>query len=313
MPVAPRTPARIFFPSLRTGTVRFDSGECALMPIPPVGRGADAAGDDGDDAVFEQREKNGAATLPGLIEMRLGVAEIFAGHDEIRRRDGYGGDSGLFERGGKEARAQTFTERREAIKQLGAGGDAALGRNFVKKIGAEKLELPANAESVVFLKLQIAQDIEVERQEVFDFAAGVDEFSIGESAGDGEKMIGDALHGGDDDGDVRDGRGATDETRGMEHALRAEKRASAKFKGDDVQRLRADPAGAYAAFVQRGGAAFRGYFFVHIFEAHDLRSLLSVTAKLSTFRWSVSGGGLKEETHRQVRFRRWVGNFLLVR
>src|SRR4029077_2539826 len=30
-------------------------------------------------------------------------------------------------------------------------------------------------------------------------------------------------------------------------------------------------------------------------------------------RWSVSGGGLKEETHRQVRFRRWVGNFLLVR
>src|SRR6266571_806857 len=24
---------------------------------------------------------------------------------------------------------------------------------------------------------------------------------------------------------------------------------------------------------------------------------------------SVSGGGLKEETHRQVRFRRWVGNF----
>src|SRR6266851_591464 len=30
-------------------------------------------------------------------------------------------------------------------------------------------------------------------------------------------------------------------------------------------------------------------------------------------RWSVSGGGLKEETHRQVRFWRWVGNFLLVR
>src|SRR6202521_477021 len=30
------------------------------------------------------------------------------------------------------------------------------------------------------------------------------------------------------------------------------------------------------------------------------------------FRWSVSGGGLQEETHRQVRFWRWVGNFLLV-
>lgn len=27
------------------------------------------------------------------------------------------------------------------------------------------------------------------------------------------------------------------------------------------------------------------------------------------FRWSVSGGGLKEETHRLIRFRRWVGNF----
>jgi hypothetical protein len=229
--------------------------------------------------------------LPGLFEMRLGIAEIFAGDDKIRRRDGYGGDSGFFERGGKEARAQTFAERGEAIEKLGAGGDAALGRNFVKKIGAEKLEFTADAEPIVFFEMQIAQDIEVEFQEIFDFAAGVDEFSIGESASDGKKMIGDAFHRGDDDGDVRDGRGGADETRGVEHALRTEKRAAAEFEGDDVKRSRAAPPGAMIAIDQRGGAAFRWRFFVHIFEAHDLRSLLSVTAKRSTFRWSVSGGG----------------------
>src|SRR5882762_3349110 len=54
-----------------------------------VGRGADEAGDDGDDAVFKQWEKNGTAALPGLLEMRLGVAEILAGDDKCRRRDRY--------------------------------------------------------------------------------------------------------------------------------------------------------------------------------------------------------------------------------
>jgi len=212
----------------KIGAVAAERGDAA------VGRGADEARDDRDDAVFKQWEKNTAAALPGLFEMRLGIAEIFAGNDKIRRRDGYGGDSGFFERGGKEARAQTFTERGEAIEKLGAGGDAALGRNFVKKIGAEKLEFTADAEPIVFFEMQIAQDIEVEFQEIFDFAAGVDEFSIGESASDGKKMIGDAFHRGDDDGDVRDGRGGADETRGVEHALCTEKRAAAKFEGDDV-------------------------------------------------------------------------------
>ena len=85
--------------------------------------------------------------------------------------------------------------------------------------------------------MQIAQDIEVERQEVFDFAACLSEISIGESVSDGKKMIGDTLHGGNDDGYLRDGRGAADKTRGVEHALRTEERTTAKFEGDDVQRL----------------------------------------------------------------------------
>jgi hypothetical protein len=135
----------------------------------------------------------------------------------------------------------------------------------VKKIGAEMLEFTTDAEIVVFLKLQIAQDIEVKRQEVLDFAAGVSEISIGESVSDGKKMIGDTLHGGDDDGHARDGRGGADEICGVEHALRAEQRTAAEFEGHDVQRLRGDPAGGNAAFVQRGGDAFRCYFFVHIF------------------------------------------------
>jgi hypothetical protein len=87
-----------------------------------------------------------------------------------------------------------------------------------------------------------------------------------------------------------------DKTRGVEHA-RTEQRAAAKFEGDDVQRLSSDPTGASVTFVQRGGAAFRCYFFVHIFEAHDLRSLLSVTAKRSTLA-SLEGAEKKKPTAR---------------
>jgi hypothetical protein len=68
---------------------------------------------------------------------------------------------------------------------------------------------------------------------------------------------------------------AADETRGVEHALRAEKRAAAEFEGDDALRLSADLTDSVIAVLQRGGVVLCCHFFVDIFEAHGLRSLLT--------------------------------------
>jgi len=81
------------------------------------------------------------------------------------------------------------------------------------------------------------EDVEVKIQNEFGFAAGVRELAIGESASNGKQMIGDALHGGDDDGDARFLGCGTDETRGVEHAFRAEKRTAAELEGDRVLAL----------------------------------------------------------------------------
>jgi hypothetical protein len=214
--------------SRKIGTVATEGSDAA------VGRGADETGDDGDDAVLEQREKDGAAALARLFEVRLGVAEIVAGQDKVRGRDGHGGDSGFFQRGGEKARTEAFSKGGEAIEELGIGSDAALRRDFVKQISAEKLEFAANAEIVVGLELQIVQDFEVKLQQASHFAAGVSESCAGESVGDGKKMIGDALHGRDDDRDLGAGQSATDQTCGVEHALRAEQRAATKLEGHDI-------------------------------------------------------------------------------
>src|SRR6266481_6504484 len=123
-------------------------------------------------------------------------------------------------------------------------------------------------------------------------------------------MIGDALHGGDDHGDAGCPHGGANKTRSMQHAFRAEKRTAAELEGDYVPALLARAAGERHSLAQLGAASFRSKFFRYVFETHDLALLVS---PCDGNRWSVSGGGLKEETHRQVRFWRWVGNFLLVR
>ncbi len=55
------------------------------------------------------------------------------------------------------------------------------------------------------------------------FTAGVRDSATGKSARDGQKMIGDALHSGNDDGDTGGQSGGVNEASGMEHALRSEK------------------------------------------------------------------------------------------
>src|SRR6059058_5337822 len=101
---------------------------------------ADKAGDDGNNAGFEEREKNVAASLPGLLKMGLGIAERVASQNEFRRSDGDGGDARFFESSCEKPHAETFAKGGEAIEKLGAGGDAAMNGNFVEKIPPQELQ-----------------------------------------------------------------------------------------------------------------------------------------------------------------------------
>src|SRR5712671_4900310 len=140
--------------------------------------------------------------------MRLRVAEGVAGQDEIRGCDRHCRNAGLFQRGGEEPGAEAFTKGGEAVEELGAGGrGAAVDWNFVKKIASQELQLAAHAKVIVLAELQTRKHIKVKMQYEFGFAAGMCELAIGKSTGDREKMIGDALHGGDDHGDARCPRG----------------------------------------------------------------------------------------------------------
>jgi hypothetical protein len=197
----------------KIGTVAAERSDAA------VGSGADEAGDDWDDAGFEKREKNFAATLRGLVEMRLRVTERVTGKDEIGRGDRNGGDAGFFERGSKEPGAEAFTERSEAIEELGTGSDAAVDGDFMKKVAGKELQFAADAKVIAVPKLEIVKNVEVKIKNELGFAARVGKFAICESASDGEKVVGDTFHGGDNHSDAGFLRGGANETCGMEHAF----------------------------------------------------------------------------------------------
>src|SRR6266581_3405925 len=135
--------------------------------------------------------------------LRPSVAERVAGEDELRRRDGDGGDSQFFERSGEQAGAEAFAKRSEPVEKFGAGGNKALNGNFMKKVAAEELQLAANAKVMVLSQVQIVQDVKMEIQNDSGFLARTSELAIGKGVGDGEQMIGDALHGGNDHGNTR--------------------------------------------------------------------------------------------------------------
>lgn len=197
--------------------VAAESGDAA------IGSGADEASDDRHDAGFEERKENVAAALFGLCEMRLGLAKGVAGEDEIGGSDGNGRDAGLFECSGEEPGAEAFAKRGETIEEIRACGDAGVNRNFVKKIASQELQLAADAKAIVFAEVQIVKHIEMQIEDELGFAACLREFAICESARNGQKMIGNALHGGNDDGDTGGQSGGVNKARGMEHAVRAEK------------------------------------------------------------------------------------------
>jgi len=70
---------------------------------------------------------------------------------------------------------------------------------------------------------------------------------------DGEQMVGNTLHGGNNHGDARLASGGADKTCGMKHAIRTQQRAAAKLQGDAILTLLLNPAGV-AHHI--GGAAF---------------------------------------------------------
>ena len=127
----------------------------------------------------------------------------------------------------------------------------------MKKIASQDLQLAAHAKDVIVAEMQIVKDVEVKNQNEFGFAAGVRELAIGESAGNRKKMIGDALHRGDDHDDAGCPRGGANKTCSMEHAARTEKRTAAELEGDDVPALLARAAGVMHSLVQLSGASFR--------------------------------------------------------
>src|SRR5215475_16076917 len=118
--------------------------------------------------------------------------------------------------------------------------------------------------------------------------------------------------------------GRTHEASGVNHTARTEQRGASKFErhnfGERVRGKRSfnaarhgvaawlssgretlRPAGVLRGARHTGGATFSyGFLLLYEFGIHDDRSLGSAGATLE---------GEKEETHRQVRFWRWVGNF----
>jgi hypothetical protein len=265
----------------KIGTVAAERGDAA------VGSGTDETGNDGNKAIFEKGQEDSAAARFSFVKMRLGIAESVAGEDKIGRSDGYRGDAGAFQCGGEKTSAEAFAEGREAIREFRSVFDVATLRNLVEEIAAEEMKLAPDAVVLRRGEMEILEHIAVKMDKAFGFIASVSKPAIGESARDREETVGDTLHGGNDDGDIRGARGGADETSCVHHALSSQKRGAAEFKGDNV------PPGS----LRVSEVTFRCCFHFYLFGPHG---------SAPGIRWSVSGRGSKEETHRQFRFWRWV-------
>src|SRR5436189_276550 len=84
------------------------------------------------------------------------------------------------------------------------------------------------------------------------FMAGVAELAARERSRNGKEMVGDALHGGDNHGDIGRSSGGSNEACGMEHAVCTEKRTAAELESDDLPNLPGYPASVMHEFVMSG-------------------------------------------------------------
>src|SRR5207244_11068277 len=124
--------------------------------------------------------------------------------------------------------------------------------NFVEKNRTQKLQLMVHAKAFLFAELHFKKHIEVNIQDEHGFMAGVGKFAASERSSNGKEMVGDALHGGDNHGDIGRSRGGSNEACGMEHAVCTEKRTAAELESDDLPNLPGYPASVMHEFVMSG-------------------------------------------------------------
>jgi hypothetical protein len=95
--------------------------------------------------------------------VRLRIAEGVAGQDEFGGADRYRRYAGFFERGGEEARAQTFAVRGQAVMQGLARKNCCTSalRNVVKKILAEEAKVARDLFSAKRIEAQFAEHVEM--------------------------------------------------------------------------------------------------------------------------------------------------------
>jgi len=110
----------------------------------------------------------------------------------------------------------------------------------------------AHAKALLFVELQIVKHIEVQIQDELGFVASVSEFAARERPSNGKEMVGDALHGGDNHDDMGRPGGGPNEARGVEHAVRTEKRTAAELESDDLPELPGYPACVVYDLVMSG-------------------------------------------------------------
>ena len=208
------------------GAVAAESGNAA------VSSRADKTGDNRDDAILEKRLQNLAPAPFGLRQMRLRIAKGVTRDHEIRRAHGNRRHAGTLKRGREQTCAEPLAERGEAIEELGGGDGVSLGRNFVEEITAQRSELIRDTVMMRGVETQMVENIAVKTEDVLGVRAGLVRLQVDKRMGNGEKAIGDALHGGDNDGDLRLLRHGPYQTGGVEHAFGAEQGAPAKLKCD---------------------------------------------------------------------------------
>jgi hypothetical protein len=116
--------------------------------------------------------------------------------------------------------------------QRGATSGARLRfrRRIVQQILAEELKRARNAIVLLRFQTEITKHFHVELKNVLGIAPGIGAASGFERARDPEQTIGNPLHCRNNNDDARARSRFADDAGSMEHALGAEKRASAKLE-----------------------------------------------------------------------------------
>src|SRR5882757_5178142 len=87
----------------------------------PIRGRSDEPSDYRNDGIGKQWQQNFAATLPGLLEMRLGILKCIASQDKFGGGNRNRRYSGTLQRGGKEAHAESLTKGCEPINKFCSG------------------------------------------------------------------------------------------------------------------------------------------------------------------------------------------------